>query len=235
MKALVLAAGRGKRMRELTAKNCKPLLAVWGRPMIEWQLLQLEKAGFKDVVINAAHCSHLLKEKFASGRFSSLNIELSIEGTRYEDALETRGGIAKALPLLTDGREPFLVVSGDIVTDFDYHSLLKKAGEIRAGRFLAHLVLVPNPDYHRRGDMGLVDGRVAREPKEFTYGNIGVFSPSLFEGIKPEFAPLFPWLYGFVERGSVSGELYEGSWANVGTPEELAKVENQGSFLGQNG
>lgn len=231
MKALVLAAGRGKRMRELTTQNCKPLLSVWGRPMIEWQLLQLEKAGFTDVVINAAHCSHLLMEKFKSGRFSGLNVSVSVEGTRHEDALETRGGIVRALPLLSDGKEPFLVVSGDIVTNFDYQSLLHWASEIKVGRSLAHLVLVPNPNYHIAGDMGLVDNKIVREPKLYTYGNIGVFSPRIFAGLKDEFAPLFPWLYNFVERGEVTGELYEGAWANVGTPEELAKVNLTNSFF----
>ena len=146
--------------------------------------------------------------------------------------METKGGIVKALPLLSDGEEPFVVVSGDIVTAFDYASLEKAADRIRKGEIVGHLVWVPNPSFHD-GDMDLKDGLINRADKKYTYGNIAVFSPKIFAGEKPEFSKLFPWLYQFVDQQLVSGEIYKGPWANVGTPEELAKCESMGCFFNE--
>lgn len=218
-------------MRELTAHTAKPLLKLWGRPMIDWQLERLAKAGIQEAVVNTAHHSELFPPHFAQRPVPGMKVTLSQEGTDYSGALETRGGIVKALSLLSDGAEPFITVSGDVMTDFDYSSLEKAADRIRRGEVLGHLVLVPNPSFKTTGDMTVKNGVIAREPKEFTYGNIAVFSPKLFEKEKAEFAPLFPWLYSFVDRGLISGELYRGAWANVGTPEDLAYWEAEGPFF----
>lgn len=231
MKAIVLAAGRGKRMRHLTERTAKPLLKLWGRAMIDWQLERLARAGIKEAVVNTAHHSELFPEHFSQHLIPGIKVQISKEGDSYEEALETRGGIVRALPLLSDGQEPFIAVSGDVMTDFDYGSLKAAAERIRKGEILAHLVLVPNPSFKSQGDMSVREGLIVREPKEFTYGNIAVFSPKLFLGQKKEFAPLFPWLLSFADEGNVSGEVYRGAWANVGTPEDLDYWEAQGSFF----
>lgn len=154
MKAIVLCAGRGKRMRELTAHNSKPLIKLWGRSMIDWQLDRLKKGGIREVVVNTAHYADLYPPHFAAHPVEGIKVTISQEGTSISDALETKGGIVKALPLLSDGEEPFVVVSGDIVTAFDYASLEKAADRIRKGEIVGHLVLVPNPSFHD-GDMDL--------------------------------------------------------------------------------
>lgn len=176
MKAIVLCAGRGKRMRELTAHNSKPLIKLWGRSMIDWQLDRLKKGGIREVVVNTAHYADLYPPHFAAHPVEGIKVTISQEGTSISDALETKGGIVKALPLLSDGEEPFVVVSGDIVTAFDYASLEKAADRIRKGEIVGHLVLVPNPSFHD-GDMDLKDGLINRADKKYTYGNIAVFSP----------------------------------------------------------
>ena len=227
---MILAAGRGTRMRELTEKTAKPLLSLWGRPMLEWQLLKAKEAGFSGAVINTAHHSELFDRYAGSKVMPGLNIEISKEGEDFSGALETKGGIVKALPLLSDGKEPFAVVSGDIVTAYDYRQLRAAAEAVRCGRFDAHLVLVPNPYFKDTGDMDVREGLVYREPKRLTYGNIAVFSPRVFEKESAEKAPLFPWLYQFVDAGRVSGELYCGPWANVGTPEDLAHFGRERNF-----
>lgn len=231
MKAIVLAAGRGKRMRHLTEHTAKPLLKLWGRAMIDWQLERLARGGIREAVVNTAHHSELFPEHFAQNPSVGIRVLISKEGDSYAQALETRGGIVRALPLLSDGEEPFIVVSGDVMTDFDYARLEEPAARIRKGEVLAHLVLVPNPSFKVIGDMSVKDGLIVREPKEFTYGNIAVFSPKLFEGQLEQFAPLFPWLYEFADEGKVSGEIFRGAWANVGTPEDLAYWEAKGSFF----
>lgn len=227
MKAMILAAGRGKRMRHLTDSMPKPLIKLWGRPLIEWQILALKKAGFKDIVINVAYCADKLLECLGDGSKYGVRITFSIEGYTHEESLETRGGIVKALDKLVEQNrsEPFVVVSGDIVTDFPYKSLKSAAKKISEGQAKAHLVLVPNPSYHEGGDMGLEKGKITRQQKQYTYGNIAVFSPSIFKDIPSTKTPLFPWLYDFVDQGLITGEIYEGNWANVGTPEELEKFE----------
>ena len=224
MRALVLAAGRGERMRPLTDATPKPLLSAGDRRLIEWQLDALAAAGIREIVINLAHLPDQFLAVLGTGERFGLTIRYSREGERAEDALETLGGIVRALPLLGDA--PFVVVSGDIVTDFDYASLADAAASIADRRFDAHLVLVDNPPFHRRGDMGLVDGRIAPAASErLTYANIGVFAPRLFAGLQPLRARLFPWLYAAAKSGRVSGEHYRGRWHNVGTTEELARAD----------
>ncbi len=222
--ALILAAGRGERMRPLTDATPKPLLRVGGRPIIEWQVERLALAGFTDLVVNHSHLGHLIEEFLGDGRRLGARIRYSHEAT----ALETAGGVARALSLLSP--EPFVVVSGDIHTTFDYASLAPRLESIlrHPERRCAHFVLVDNPPWHSAGDMGLSQGLVTREGPRLTYGNIGVFHPMLFAGIAPgTWLKLFPWAYRFVDQGRVSGEHFRGPWDNVGTPAQLAALDRR--------
>jgi N-acetyl-alpha-D-muramate 1-phosphate uridylyltransferase len=224
MRALILAAGRGERMRPLTDSVPKPLLRAGGRRLIEWQLGALAAAGIREIVVNTAHLPQQFETVLGTGAAFGVSIAYSREGERAEDALETLGGIVRALPLL--GSAPFVVVSGDIVTDFDYSTLRPRAHALAAGAADAHLVLVDNPSFHAVGDMGLVDGLIAPDATErLTYANIGVFAPALFAGLADGRARLFPWLYGAARAGRVTGEHFGGRWHNVGTPDELARLD----------
>jgi N-acetyl-alpha-D-muramate 1-phosphate uridylyltransferase len=223
--ALILAAGRGERLRPLTDTLPKPLLRAAGRPLIEWQVEKLVRAGFADLVVNHSHLGAMIEDALGDGSRFAARIRYSHEPS----ALETAGGIAKALPLLGD--DPFIVVSGDIHTDFDYASLHARAQSIAADprRTVAHWVLVDNPAWHARGDdMGVVDGRVVRGGPRLTYGGIGVYHPALFDAIAPGTRlGLFPWAYRLADEGRVSGERYAGPWDNVGTAEQLAALERR--------
>jgi len=231
MRALLLAAGRGERMRPLTDTTAKPLLPVAGRPLIEWQIDALVRAGICDIVINTAHLAGQMEEALGDGTRLGARIAWSREGSCAQDALETLGGIVRALPLL--GEEPFVVASGDILTDFDYATLREPAQQIAADRADAFLVLVDNPPYHPGGDMGLAlrraDGReqgwATRQAPLYTYGNIAVLAPRIFAGRAAVREKLFPWLFGFVERGRVQARHWQGRWFNVGTPQDLAHVD----------
>ena len=222
--ALILAAGRGERLRPLTDRIPKPLVQAGGKPLIVWQVERLAAAGFRDIVVNHSHLGQLIEEALEDGRAYGVRIRYSHEPR----ALETAGGVVQALPLL--GREPFVVVSGDIHTDFDYESLVPRAEAIARDpqATCAHFVLVDNPPWHPGGDMALHDGRVSREGDRLTYGNISVFHPSLFDGIAPgTWLKLFPWAYAFVDAGRVSGERFRGAWDNVGTAEQLAELDRR--------
>lgn len=226
MKALIFAAGRGERMRPLSDATPKPLLEAGGKRLIEWQIDALVRAGFRELVINTAHLAPQIESALGDGARYGARIAYSHEGETAEDALETLGGIVKALPLLSpNGAAPFIAVSGDIVTDYDYRRLVPHAQAIELGVADAHLVLVDNPPSHPAGDMGLAQGRINLHPPLLTYGNIGVFAPRLFAGEAPVKKKLFPWLYRAAERGRVSGEHYAGRWHNVGTPGELAALD----------
>lgn len=230
MRALILAAGRGERMRPLSDATAKPLLAAGGRRLIEWQIAALAAAGIREIVINTAHLAQQFEDALGNGIRLGVDIAWSREGDVAGDALETRGGVVRALPLL--GEAPFAVISGDIVTDFDYRSLAMPAAVIDAGAADAHLVLVPNPAFHAQGDMGLRPGQqgdlVAPDavPK-LTYANIAVFTPRLFAGLTAVRAALFPWLYDAAHLGRVTGERFDGRWYNVGTPQELARLDRE--------
>jgi MurNAc alpha-1-phosphate uridylyltransferase len=228
MKAIIFAAGRGKRMRPLSDVTPKPLLTVWGYSMLEWHLMQLHAAGIAEAVCNTAHLAAEFPKKVGSGSRFGVRVTYSQEGVSEEDALETRGGIVKALPLLSEENpnRPFLAVAGDIVSDFDYGRLVERADRMEQEKTLAHLVLVPNPAFHRAGDMGLKDGLVTTAPRDFTYGCIALFKPELFADVAPSRAPLFPWLYEFVNKELVSGEVYSGFWNNVGDPQMLEALRN---------
>ena len=223
-RALILAAGRGERMRPLTDTVPKPLLTVGGRALIEWQVERLVAGGFTDLVVNHSHLGHMIEASLGDGRRFGAAIRYSHEPR----ALETAGGVVQALPLL--GGEPFAVVSADIHTDFDYATLQPRIASITHApeRQAAHFVLVDNPDFHPGGDMALAGELVAREGARLTYGNIAVFHPGPFHDLASGMPlKLFPWAYRLVEQGRVTGERYAGSWDNVGTPDQLAALDRR--------
>jgi N-acetyl-alpha-D-muramate 1-phosphate uridylyltransferase len=214
MKAMILAAGRGNRMRPLTDHTPKPLLEAGGRPLIQHHLERLAAAGIRDVVINHAHLGDQIETRLGDGGRFGLRIRYSHEKT----ALETGGGIFKALPLL--GSEPFLVINGDIWTDWD------PAGARLDESDLAHLVLVENPPHHPSGDFGLSEGRIHPDGNpRLTFSGIGVYSPALFDGCRPEAFALAPLLRRAMLEGRVGGERHGGHWFDIGTPERLAELD----------
>jgi len=223
--AMILAAGRGERMRPLSDQTPKPLLCVGGKPLIVWQIEALERAGFRDLVINASHQAAQLTDFLEDGGRWGVRIKWSIEAT----PLETAGGIATASPLLPEG--PALIVSGDIWTTFDYSTLAARAEAMsrdpKAPR--VHLVMVPNPPYHPDGDFVLRDGTLHTEGGiKLVYGNIGLHDTALFRDL-PRDVPirLLPLWREWMAHGLVSGERFDGAWANVGTPSDLAALDAQ--------
>jgi N-acetyl-alpha-D-muramate 1-phosphate uridylyltransferase len=220
MKALVLAAGRGERMRPLTDTVPKPLLNVAGRPLIAYHLEALARAGIREVVINLSWLGDRLRAALGDGARYGVQIRYSDEGA---EALETGGGICKALPLLAPGE--FVVVNGDTWTDFNFRQL-RLDGEAESGA-VARLVLVKNPAHHPQGDFALEgDVVVARARERLTFSGIGIYRPELFEGCVPgsKFA-LLPLLQRAIAAGSLRGELYRGEWWDVGSPERLQALE----------
>ena len=220
---MILAAGRGERMRPLSDAIPKPLLVAGGKPLVVWQIEALARAGFADIVINAAHRAELLIERIGDGAPWGVRIRWS----REPEPLETGGGIATASPLLPAG--PVLIVSGDIWTRFDYRTLGRRFDAIAstASAPRVHLVMVPNPPYHIAGDFALAEDRVRLEGAErLTFGNIGLYDTALFRelprGVKLKMLPLYR---DWIERELVSGERYDGPWANVGTPDDLAALD----------
>jgi len=210
---MILAAGRGERMRPLTDHTPKPLLEVAGKPLIVYHIERLVGAGLRDIVINHAHLGDRLEQALGDGDRWGARILYSAEGT----ALDTGGGIHRALPLLGDG--PFLVVNGDIWTDYPFERL----ADGPAG--LAHLVLVDNPPQHPDGDFALVDGRVLPETTpRLTFSGIGVYQAGLFAGCRPGKFSLAPLLRQAARDRQVAGEHYRGRWFDVGTPERLREV-----------
>ena len=229
MKAIVLAAGRGERMRPLTDTIPKPLLCVGGKPLIVWQVERLVAGGFDHLVVNHAWLGEQIEAALGDGSQWSARIAYSPE----VEALETAGGVVTALPLLMNGSdddEPFAVVSADVHTDFDYARLAEPIAALLSNwpRIAAHLVLTDNPDHHPEGDMALVGGMIEREGKKLNYANIAVFHPRVFDGLaRNQKLALFPWAYRLVEEGRVSGEYFSGMWDNVGTPEQLAELDRR--------
>jgi N-acetyl-alpha-D-muramate 1-phosphate uridylyltransferase len=214
-RAMVLAAGRGERMRPLTDQTPKPLLTVRGKPLIVYHLERLARCGVREVIINVAWLGDRIRAALGDGRDFGLSIRYSEEGAQ---ALETGGGIFQALPWL--GSEPFLVVNGDVFTDFDFAAL-----RIAADAW-AHLLLVPNPPQHPQGDFALEDGRVlAQGSAPWTYSGIGLFRAELFAGCRPGRFPLLPLLQRAIAAGRLAGEGYLGPWSDVGTVERLAALQ----------
>jgi MurNAc alpha-1-phosphate uridylyltransferase len=223
MKALIFAAGRGERMRPVSDHTPKPLLVAGGRMLIEWQIAALTAAGIRELVINTAHQARLIERTLGDGTRYGASIQYSREGEQAEDALETLGGIVQALPLL--GQAPFVAVSGDIVSAFDFATLRAPAEVVASGLRDAHFVLVDNPPYHPGGDLGLDGSMATMQAPWLTYANIGVFAPRLFGGQPAGRMRLFPWAFDLVRRQRVSAERFGGRWYNVGTPADLAALD----------
>jgi MurNAc alpha-1-phosphate uridylyltransferase len=210
-------------MRPLSDQTAKPLLSAGGKRLIEWQIEALVRAGVREFVINLAHHADAFEPVLGDGLRYGARIQYAREGSTAEEALETLGGIVNALPLL--GTAPFVAVSGDIVTDFDYRHLQAHAQAIALGAADAHLVLVDNRPFHPGGDMGLAAGRITRTLPWLTYANIAVLAPRLFAGETRGRKKLFPWLYRFADGGRVTGERHAGRWYNVGTPADLDALD----------
>ncbi len=230
MKAMILAAGRGERMRPLTDHTPKPLLVVGGKPLIEWHIDHLVGAGITDLVINHAHLGAQIEDALGDGSRYGAAIRYSPERPA---ALETAGGIVNALHLL--GNEPFAVINGDIWCDYDFEKLPALAAALQANGDAAHLVLVSNPAYHSSGDFHLLDGRLlpandqrlTTNDSKLTFSGIGIYQPALFAHItRGTRAPLAPLLVEQIAQGRVSGEHHTGHWTDVGTPQRLQELDN---------
>ena len=217
MKAMILAAGRGERLRPLTDRVPKPLLEAGGKPLIAWHLERLAAAGCREVVINVSHLGERIAGRLGDGAAWGLRIAFS----REPQALETAGGMALARALL--GADPFLVVNGDVYCEVD----LARLRRVALGEQLAHLVLVPNPPHHPAGDFTLDAGRIGNAvAPRYTYAGVAVIAPALFAGVAAgSKAQLAPLLRSAAERQLVSGELFEGTWLDVGTVERLSALE----------
>ena len=231
--ALILAAGRGQRMRPLTDHTPKPLLPVAGRPMIEWHLRALAAAGVRRVVINTAWLEAQFPAALGDGSRWGLAIHYSMEGRDHGAALETAGGIAKALPWLVDGPNgAFWLVSGDIVAPgFAFDAA--QARQFADGADDAHLWLVANPDFNVDGDFALAAGRVQRppagQPRPLTYANLALVRAALVAGITPgQHAALGPLLFASAQAGRLGGQRWAGAWHNLGTPAQLAALAGSG-------
>lgn len=233
MIAMILAAGRGERMRPLTDRLPKPLLQAGGRPLIVHLVEALAAAGCRRLVVNTAHLGALLEAALGDGSRLGVQIRWSHEGT----ALETAGGIARARPLLGD--EPFMVVNGDIWTDLAFGPFIERGRAALADPACdAHLLLVENPPHHAAGDFRLLHGRIveagaagadaADATISYTFAGIGVYRPRLFDAVAPgERAPLAPLLFDARARGALSGELFRGGWMDIGTPQRLDDLDRR--------
>jgi len=221
MKALVLAAGRGERMRPLTDTVPKPLLPVAGRPLIAYHLEALARAGLRDIVVNLSWLGERLRTALGDGSRYGVHIRYSDEGTQ---ALETGGGIFNALPHLGPGA--FIVVNGDTWTDFDFRRLSLDADV--DGDAVARLVLVPNPAHHPQGDFALAgDVIVDSGAERLTFSGIGIYKPELFAGAAPGKFPLLPLLQRAIAAGTLRGEIHRGEWWDVGSPDRLRALDSR--------
>lgn len=216
---MILAAGRGERMRPLTDVTPKPLLTVGGKPLIVWVIERLKRAGVTDFVVNVSHLAEQIRRALGDGTALGVRITYSFE----QEALETAGGIAWALPLLDE--QPFLVVNSDVYSDYDFVELVARASTL-SPEHPAHLVLVDNPAHHPGGDFGLRDGAVTADGDKLTFSGIGAYHPALFAGIpRGDKARLAAQLAAPMAAGRVSGEYFRGEWNDVGTPQRLAELD----------
>lgn len=218
---MILAAGRGERMRPLTDRVPKPLLPAGGRTLIEWQIARLVRAGFTELAVNHAHLGTQIEAALGDGVRLGARIRYSPEAV----ALDTAGGIATALPLLGDA--PFAVVNGDVYCEYDFAGLASAARRLSADPAIdAHLVLVDNPAHNPGGDFALRDGRLVETGARLTFSGLGVYRPALFQGIAAGTrAALAPLLRAALTRGRVSAEHFAGYWLDVGTPQRLAELD----------
>ncbi len=214
MRAMILAAGRGERLRPVTDELPKPLVELGGRPLIEYHLQALSAAGFREIVINQGHLGDQLPAALGDGRRWGVHLHWSDE---QPEALETGGGVFKAMPLL--GKGPFLVVNGDIWTRYDY-------ARLRAVKCdWAHLVMVPNPAHNRSGDFALVGARLTEDgPRMYTFSGIAVYHPRLFAECRPGKFSVVPLLRAAMREHLVTGELYSGDWNDIGTVDRLRSI-----------
>jgi len=222
MKAMILAAGLGNRMRPLTLYKPKPLLEVGGKPLIVWHIEKLKQIGVTEIVINSAWLANILIGALGDG--SQFGVD--IRWTREEEGLETAGGIINALPLL--GTQPFILINGDVWTTFDFASLLN----VDLGEDLAHLVFVANPEQHPKGDFILNQGRAYTFEQEqsgeaLTYSGVAVLHPRMFDGLDAGKRPLAPLLKDAMSAGKISAEKMQATWVDVGTPERLSDLDLQ--------
>ena len=216
MRAMILSAGRGQRMRPLTDECPKALLAVNHKPLIVYHIEALQRAGIKEIVINLGHLGQKIKETLGGGEKFGVDIQYSWENP----ILETAGGIIQALPLLGD--KPFIAVSADIFTDYPFERLPKEPQD------LIHLVLTDNPPHHKRGDFALSQGKINETDKPlYNFAGIGVYRKELFKDYKPQVLPLYPFYKKAIEDNQISGEYYAGLWHNIGTPEQLSALNQE--------
>lgn len=216
MRAMILAAGRGERMRPLTDKMPKPLLEINNKPLIVWHIEKLSQLGFKEIVINIDYLGDLIVERLGDG--SKWGVKLIFSDERESGALESAGGIIKALELLGD---QFLVVNGDIWCDYEFES------NFNLGDDLAHLILVPNPEHNPKGDFAINKERALNSEKEkFTFSGIGYYSKELFTSLEINKIPLAPILREAIEHNKISASLYSGKWFDIGTPQRLSQANS---------
>jgi MurNAc alpha-1-phosphate uridylyltransferase len=224
MKAMILAAGRGERMRPLTDTLPKPLIEVRGRPLIEWHLEQLAAAGIREVVINVSHLGEKIMDALGDGS----RWGLALAWSREDQPLETAGGIATARATL--GEDAFVLLNADVHCDYPLARLVS----LRLGDLLGHIVLVPNPAFRPQGDFSLIAGKVGNlDAPRYTYSGIGVMRPAMVDGVAPgSKAPLAPLLRRAAAAGCLGGEVHTGLWSDVGTPERLADLNREPNRTG---
>lgn len=218
MKAMILAAGRGMRMMPLTSDTPKPMLTVLGKPLIQYHLERLKNAGITDIVINLAWQGHKIIDYFGNGSKFGVKINYSQEPV---EGFETAGGIASALKMLTGKSDTFIVINGDIFTDYDVHSLTQLVIEPNC----AHIVLVENPEHNKEGDFSL--NAQNNDLKKYTFSGIGLYDVRFFNGLEEKISmPLGPMLKKAILRNYVSTELYLGVWHDIGTPKRLVEINH---------
>lgn len=227
LRAMILAAGRGNRMRPLTDHTPKPLLTIGGKPLIVWHIEKLAACGIREIIINHAHLGHQIEAYLGDGSQFDVHILYSAE----TQGLETAGGIRHALPLLDPdhSNHPFAVINGDIFCDFDYSQLSPLANALQdSNQYLAHLLLVSNPSHNPDGDFGLKQQAVCETPADYTFSGIGLYKAALFTDIADgQVAPLGPLLRHHIRQQQISGNLFSGAWTDVGTPERLLQLNQQ--------
>lgn len=223
MKAMILAAGRGKRLAPLTDTNPKPLIQVAGKPLIEYHIDSLVRANIREIVINTGYLGNLIREHLGDGERFGCQIVYSIEP--HHEPLETAGGIKQALPLLGRGDEPFLVVNADIVTDYPFEEFKRVFSSLTSSsQILAHCVCVPNPSHHVQGDFGVENNilNLASGANEtYTFSGLACYHPSFFDGVSHGVSALAPLLRGHCQQKKISAEVFHGLWLDVGTTERL--------------